>query len=316
VFNNPHNVQPPQLGIKLLEMLLSEKQAEYLIGCLEEDWTKVIKTQGVFKSRIWFWKDVIRSILWMFPNTVSDRSKDLPLRHIATSSALYAFLHCIALHGEIAYRYDRFGATILKITPFVFLWIFGASLINLWVGCRLIRKSRNNSLLFTISLLAVAEMMLYAGTSFVLPRESIIVADFPALTAHASYLKNIIYIFPLGILFLIIPVHFVVSIKKELESKNPSRFLTTLSGISQYVVPAGSVYMKVSWLWLTFFTTILMLIPGTLYLWDNLQPNKYLNFFISLRVVYLLIYITFIVNCLIWYKTALGKIKQELLSGA
>jgi hypothetical protein len=53
---------PPLIGQFILEILLSRKEADNLIGDLAEDYNEKAIKYGIPKAKIWFWKQVIGSI--------------------------------------------------------------------------------------------------------------------------------------------------------------------------------------------------------------------------------------------------------------
>lgn len=61
---HPPDAQPSRIGVKLLYLFLPKKQREYLPGCLDEEFTTFILPEfGPRYAKLWYWWQVIRSIL-------------------------------------------------------------------------------------------------------------------------------------------------------------------------------------------------------------------------------------------------------------
>jgi hypothetical protein len=70
------------------------------------------------------------------PTPYSARRFGGHLWHALASCALYSLLYVIALLVEVAYAFDRLGASALRIAPLVFTWVYATSLLGLAVMSR------------------------------------------------------------------------------------------------------------------------------------------------------------------------------------
>ncbi len=89
--------------------------------------------------------------------------------HVMASSTIYALLYSVALLIEVAYQFDRFSLIVWKITPLIFLWIFGTSVLALNVCGHRTRGEKSSGLLFSVLIFTGASVLLYAALGMVLP---------------------------------------------------------------------------------------------------------------------------------------------------
>jgi 3D (Asp-Asp-Asp) domain-containing protein len=64
MLNHPDQFEMPKFGIRILKLILSEKEAEYAYGCLEEHYREKVQETGK-KSSLWFWGQLVRSAFSM-----------------------------------------------------------------------------------------------------------------------------------------------------------------------------------------------------------------------------------------------------------
>lgn len=234
--------------------------------------------------------------------------------HVLTSCALYALLYAVALLLEIAYRFDEFGATAVRLTPFVFLWILVTSLVGLAVDASRARQGRAKGLIVAVLCFISSALMLYFALCFFLPDFAVTESSHRAHTAQGSYLKNVLYFLPLGIIFVLLPFHFVISLQREMRSGRRRLVRDLLLGKRRSVAPGNAIYLKVWWLVLLLSGAAVLSLVFTMYLLDHLESGRYANLFTQLVFWRILLYFALGVECLIWYAQSLNALKRECLN--
>lgn len=235
------------------------------------------------------------------------------LWHVITSCTLYALLYTIALFVEIAYQYDRFGESALKLSPPVFLWILGTSIVGLGMAWKRAQHEKSKGFILSLFIFAGAGLLLYVVLGLFLPKFPITEANFQTYTAHGAYLKSVCYFLFLAVVFLIIPFHFVLALQKELQAGRSDVVLNLLAGERRSVAPRGAIYLKVWWLGLFLFVVAVISPALTAHLFDNLKPHLHMNFFMQLVLWRILIYLVLGLECLLWYYWSLNRIRRACL---
>jgi DNA-binding winged helix-turn-helix (wHTH) protein len=231
--------------------------------------------------------------------------------YLIVSCALYSLLYSIALVAEIAYRFDRFGATALKIAPMVFLWILTTSIAGSAIDWQWIQRERRSGIIASLLIFTGAGLILYVVLGLFLPSVSITEATFQTYTAHGAYLKDTCYFLFLAILFLILPFHFILSLQKEMRAGGCNQVSNFLEREKLSVAPRNVIYLRVWWLGLILLCIAIASPVLTAYLFDRLKPSVYMNLFMQLVIWRLLLYLVLGLQCLLWYYWSLNEIKRE-----
>jgi hypothetical protein len=227
------------------------------------------------------------------------------------SCALYASLYTIALFVEIAYGFDRFGSSALRLAPLVFVWIYATSTLGLMASSSWARRGDARGLIFTIIIFTAAALLLYAALGSFLPNVPVTEANFQTYTAHGAYLKSIGYFLFLAVMFLIIPFHFVLSLQQKLQSGRHELVLDVLAVGRLSAVPDGAIYLRVWWLGLFLFVAAVLAPIVVGHLFENLKPNPRLNLFTQLVAWRVLIYLALGLEGLLWYYHRLNEMRRE-----
>lgn len=235
------------------------------------------------------------------------------LWYVMTSCALYSLLYPIALLAEIAYRFDRFGATVLKLAPLAFLWIFTTSITGLVIGWQWRQREKRSGMIVSLLIFTAAGLILYAVSGLFLPSVPITEATFQTYTAHGAFLKDTCYFLFLATLFLILPFHLVLSLRKETQAGNSDRVCNFLEREKLSFAPGNVVYLKVWWLGLILLCLAIASPIFTANLFERLKPTAYMNLFMQLVIWRLLLYLALGLQCLLWYYWSLNEIKRECL---
>src|SRR6266446_702497 len=138
--------------------------------------------------------------------------------HLLTVSVLCALYYSVAFMLEVAYEYETYGTRALSITPLIFLWVMGTSLVGLGGGLRRTSRGSTSGILFSLSIFIGAGLMLYLVFGLFLPSYAITQASFQTYPAKGAFLKSVYYVFPLVVLFVVVPFHLIVA--KECELPN------------------------------------------------------------------------------------------------
>lgn len=254
------------------------------------------------------------------PRTADETEADKIVRifgghlwHVLLSCTLYALLYSFALLVEVAYQFDRYGRTALKIAPLVFLWTFCTSATGLWVDSRWILHGEKTGLAFSLIICISASLLLYVGLSQFLSHHPITEAEFQTYPARGAYLKSVYYFLPLWIIFMILPFHFVVSIQKELRDGRQGAVLALLLGRRRGTPPAGAIYLNPRWLLVLLAVAAPIALAVLAHLFENLKPDTYSGLFLQLVQWRSLIYFILGMECLVWYFWMLNEIKRECL---
>jgi DNA-binding winged helix-turn-helix (wHTH) protein len=228
---------------------------------------------------------------------------------LLTSCTLYALLYAIALFVEVAYQFNSYAASAGRVAPLVFLWVWITSMAGL-IACRaLTLTGRPYSLALSVSLFVAAGVILYVSMGSILPHVPITRALFQTYPAHSAYFKSIIHFFPLVVIFLVVPYHFVVATRTQLRSGRAAQIRELLTGQKLGTAPAGTVFLQVKWLGVILTIAAAASIYATAHLMDNLVSTEYTSIFTQLIQWRLVLYFALGVICLLWYARSLNAIK-------
>lgn len=236
------------------------------------------------------------------------------LWHVVVACALYALLHAAALILEVTYQLDRYRPTIWWVSFGVFVWVFITSATGLGLDWKFAARPKASKLTyFSVPAFIVSSLLLYAALRLYLPDSPITEAEFQTYPAHAAYLKDIGYFLPLGIVFLVLPYHFVLSMQRELSAGRHRLGLALLSGEKWSVTPRGAIYPRVWWLGLLLFGALVVSLTLTTHLFDNLMPGGHRNVFVQLVLWRMVLYFSLGLECLFWYYRSLNELKRECI---
>lgn len=236
------------------------------------------------------------------------------LWHVLTASVLYALLYAVALVLEVTYQLDQYRPGLWGVSFGVFVWVFVTSVAGLgfdWKSAKRHEGARLSS--YSVPVFIGAAVLLYAALRLYLPDQSITDARFQTYPARGAYLKDICYFLPLGIVFLVLPYQFVLSMQKELAAGRHRLSLALLSGEKWGVVPHGSIYPRAWWLGLLLFGAFVVSMTLTSHLLDNLMPGAFRGLFVQLVWGRVALYFSLGLTCLFWYYRSLNEIKWECL---
>lgn len=236
------------------------------------------------------------------------------LWHVLTACVLYALLYAVALVLEVTYQLDQYRPVVWWVALGVFVWVFTTSVAGLgldWKSAK--REDVQRVSYYSIPIFIGAAVLLYVVMRVYLPDHPITDARFQTYPAHGAYLKDICYFLPLGVVFLVLPYHFVLSMQRELSAGRHRLSLALLSGEKWGVAPQGSIYPRVWWLGLLLFGAFMVSMTLTSHLLDNLIPGAFRSLFVQLVWGRVALYFSLGLACLFWYYRSLNEIKWECL---
>lgn len=236
------------------------------------------------------------------------------LWHVVVGCCLYAALYSLALVLEVSYHFDHYYPSVILLSPVVFIWITLTSAFGLGADWKTTLRGRTVGLLFSSVTFVTAALLLYFALGLYLPNHPITEANFPAYPAHGAFLKDTYYFLPLGVVFLVLPYHLVVTMQNELQAGRYRLAMALLMNERWSVVPGGAIYLRVWWLCITLFCAFVVSLTLTSHLFENLKPGIYTGLFVQLVQWRLVIYFVLGVECLIWYYRSLNEIKHECLA--
>lgn len=235
-------------------------------------------------------------------------------RLILTSSVIYALHYTITLYLEIAYKFDVYGTRSLIFSPLFFLGILFTSILGLRKIEQRILDNTGYSLAQGVSIFALASIAAFIGAWFLLPHIRITAAGFQTYTAPAAYLKDIGYIFPIALLYLIVPYHFILSVEQEIKEGRAKAVFELLSGDKESIRPPGTIYIKF-WVQGVLITGwLIYAILARAHLFDNLQPSPYLIHFQIFQQTRTMMQFILAFYCMYWYYKNLNRLKIKTKS--
>lgn len=234
--------------------------------------------------------------------------------HVYIASVLYALNFIAVLFLETAYQFNRLGTAAAIVAVPVFGFIFGTSIWIFRRGAMLTARGKPGVGWTSVQLVFATALLCFAGLCLFLPNQPVTLTTTQSYTAQVDYLKDLFYLVPVAAVFLILPLHFVVSMQREMaEGKHPA-VLNLLSGQPRAVPPRGTVYPRSNLLWIAFFGIVIFAFGLTWRLLDTLQLSVYMHLYSYLIVLRLTLYFGLWFECLLWYNRMLNEIKRECLA--
>jgi len=232
---------------------------------------------------------------------------------LLTSCTLYAVLHALALFVEVAFQFNSYAASVIRAAPLVFAWVWITSFAGL-IACRVLTSTgRAYSLPLSITVFVASEVVLYLSTGSILPNAPITQSVHHAYPAHGAYFKSICYFFPLAVIFLVMPYHFVIAARTQIRLGSAGQIRKLLTGERLGTAPEGTVFLRLAWLGVMLTVAAVASVVATAYLVDNLIQTEYTSMFTQLVQWRLLLYFSLGAICLMWYSRSLNAIKVASL---
>lgn len=234
--------------------------------------------------------------------------------YVLSASSLYAAYFGVAVLVEIAYQFDRYQSWVKWFAPLISCFVFVCSVLGMSAGAKRTLAGKRGGLLLSGSVLVLAAAIALAAACGFLPAEPVTDASFQTFTAQAAYLKDLCYIVPLGLIFLIMPFHFIVAMQRELQRKDPVLAANLLTGAKPAAAPAGTVFLRIWFLLLLLTGMMAYSLIGRGHLFDNLKPGPYMSLFQNLIHVRMIIFFGLAILCLAWYYRALNDLRRDVVA--
>lgn len=233
------------------------------------------------------------------------------LPHVLVASGLYAALYAVALLGEIAYQFDRYGRASLWVAVAIFAFVFVTSLTGLAVDWKLTRDGSRKGIAASVAIFLCSALVVFAGACLFLPTNPVTEMNWQTYTAQAAYLKDIVYFIVLLAIFLLPPFHFILAMQHELQAGRHKTILSLLTG-DKFSLTPRSVYYPRFWV---LALTLAVIVGVSVFLhhnlMSNLKPSEYMNLFANLIQARLILYYLLAAECLYWYYQTLNELKRE-----
>jgi len=246
----------------------------------------------------------------------SGRLLSSPLRnhvwHLLAVSVLYALYYSVAFMLEVAYQYETYGTRALSITPLIFLWVMGTSLVGLGGGLRRTSRGSTSGILFSLSVFIGAGLILYLVSGLFLPDYAITQASFQTYPAKGAFLKSVYYVLPLVVLFVVLPFHLIVANECVLPNGKWRTGLDLHRNSRSPASPLGVVYLRTWWLAGILLGAFCGALLGMAHLFENLQSSPNSGRFIQLAQWRFLLYFLLGLECILWYQQAQRRTSRQL----
>jgi DNA-binding winged helix-turn-helix (wHTH) protein len=233
--------------------------------------------------------------------------------HVVVSCFLYSALFPTMLLMEVAYQFEIYGRTALKIAPIILAWMFATSVLAVAIDWRRASKGKANGLVISLLVFLAAAGALFFAIGFFLPESSITESGRASYPAEASYLKDICYSLVLIVVFLAPTFHFVAVMQRELHAGRYRPVLESLAGGRFSVTPSGTMYLRFWMLAIALMIMTAVSVYLTSNLLDHLSESPYKNLFIDLMYLRLILHFGLGLKCLSWYYRALDELKRECM---
>lgn len=258
---------------------------------------------------------VAASRFYTFPININQITGTFRGHHwyILAGCGIYASHYLTAILLEVTYKFDIYGTKALIAAPIFFCWILITSVWGLAVASKAALRGKGYGLALGVSVFVAAAIVAFLGAWFVLPHTPVTEAKFQTYAAHAAYLKDIAYILPIALLFLIVPFHFVVVLEQEIKQGRANDVFESLSGSRLSIRPAGTIYIKI-WVMGSLLTGwVAYSLPARAHLFDNLLPSPYLGWFEVLHQTRTILQFALGLYCMAWYYWALNRLKKAAI---
>jgi DNA-binding winged helix-turn-helix (wHTH) protein len=234
--------------------------------------------------------------------------------HICVASLLYAALYVTSLFLEVAYEFDRFSGMAWRVAPLVFAWMTVSSVAGLTAGRALTSRGRAHGLPTSVAIFLISAALLLLVLTYLLPASPITQSTLQSYPAQAAYLKDTAYFLVVAFGFLILPLHFIVTIERGIQVGDCDHVLRLLTGDKMGVSPTGTIYPR---FWA--LVSVLVVLGAfslvmTSRLLDHLKPSPFMNLFTQLVYLRGILYFGLGIECLVWYYRALEGAKQQCIS--
>ena len=234
-------------------------------------------------------------------------------RFVSAWAIGYGLLFAVALVVEGAYRFDLFGQQTLYTAVPLALWCGASARLAAWTDWRRTIEKRTDGLFWSGGILLGAVLAMLPVLYLLFPNDPVVMARFETHPMHAAFNKFAAFIVPMALVFFAVPLHFVMSMQRELRSPRrllARQYLETGRG----VLPSATYYLAPWVLGLLFAAAFAHQTLGALYLFDNVLPGPYRGLFIDVVQIRVFLYVVLAAAGGLWYAHMLNELRRECLA--
>jgi hypothetical protein len=220
------------------------------------------------------------------------------------SAILYGSLYTVSILLESAFA----AAPIPKgaVVSGVFGFTMVTSVIALAIDAWLARTGSPAALPLSLAIFLIAAAAQWYIARSALSESVVVPTNFQAHTAQAAHLKNTVYFLVIVLLFWLPPFHCVAVLRREIYAGHAASVREILA--HQLLHGRDFVCPNAGWLWSGFAFFLLLSIPMSARLLENLKSAPRLNTYTSLLYLRGVLYFLLIFICLIWYSGAIASL--------
>ena len=247
-------------------------------------------------------------------DTECDQTTGTPLTHrvhVVFASLLYALLYAVAVVIETAYGFDRYGRVAVLLTLPIFCWIGGTTLLGFWAESRLAASGRLGGVVVATSVTLFAAASLLTALRRFLPGSPITLFSFQGLTAHAAYSKDASYFYALGIIFLLLPYHYVVSVESEIRLGRRGSVGELLAHQTRSDPRHLALYFRPSLLLVLLVGAGIWSQLSIAHIFEHLRPSLYMGLYMNLLQIGRFLAFVLGLECLAWYHLSLARLHHD-----
>lgn len=230
---------------------------------------------------------------------------------VLLSCAAYASLYCLSFLLELSRRPDLYAKRMIVGGAITFLWIMFTSVLGVFLLWRWTIAGKALVILRCIGVSLFAMVSLIVAVNGGVPHLLTFEKMFPVEAQIDAPVRNFSAFLAMGIFYLIIPYHLVLTLQRELQMRQHSSVLSLLRHERGSIVPRGSLYLRVGWM-------IGVLAPMAFMTWQNMEWYMrslewwpYKGLFNAFILVTWISFYALGTAWMIWHRYALNEIKRE-----
>ena len=234
--------------------------------------------------------------------------------HVVFASFLYGLLYAGAEVVETSYAFDRYGRTAVWLAFPVFFWIASTTVGALWADSYLVARGRHGGAVLSLSIFAVAAASLLFGLDWFLPSSTVTLLSFQGLTAYSAYLKDTSYIYALGIVFFLLPFHYVVTLEHRPRSRHQDGIDELLARGRRSDPKGMAIYFRPGLLLCLLVGAGMWSQVSIAHIFEHLQPRPYIGLYMDLMQIERFLGPVLGLECLAWYHLTLARLDRDARS--
>jgi hypothetical protein len=228
--------------------------------------------------------------------------------------ALFGLQFVAGIWVELGYSYNRFGHLAWLLSwPAGFLAAL-AVLVGLYFDVQATRVGREDGLLRSLLVSGVGISLLTLVIVGLLPAEQTIRASFQTRTASSGYLKDVLVVFAPTLVFILPPLHTVVTLQRLLSAGRFESVLATLAPGPMSVPARGVMYLSPRLLGVVFVLLGGLRLAGANHMLDALAPGPYAELFSIATYLNVGLWFAATMWAMAWFTASLDELKREAVA--